>query len=565
MLKKLYIKNYALIDEMTVEFGPGLNIITGETGAGKSIIIDALSLILGERAKTDVIRQGSKMAVVECFFNLPDAIHLNKVHNQIETGTKQLILRREVHDSGKTRCFANDSPISNATLSQIGDLLIDLHGQHAHQTLLKVDHHLEYLDNFGIDRTLLESLKSSYKSFRNLSAELEILRQKAEQLKEKKELLEFQIKEISDLNPVAGEDKILENEIKILENSERIFQAVENITSILYEEEGSAVECLSTSETLLRGLVQVDPLFNQWRHDFETSRIQIEEIVNNLKGYTNKIDFNPERLDQMRERVDMLNLLKKKYGSTLDRVLEFAENVKKDLNQLETVGDDIQRISKEVESEKKRLSEICFKVSGLRKQLAKKLETRIVAVLEELGLQKGKFQIQFSEKENPNGPVRMNDKNLDTTSHGIDRVEFLISLNPGEIVKPLATVASGGEISRIMLALKTVLAEADRVPVLVFDEIDTGISGRIARVVGNNLKEVSLKHQIICITHLPQIASIGDTHYAVEKEISENRSRTKISILNDQERVSEIAKLIGGEKITDSAIQSARELLSQEV
>jgi len=563
MLKKLYIKNYALIDEMTVEFGPGLNIITGETGAGKSIIIDALSLILGERVKPDVIRQGSKMAVVECFFQLPENMDLNHVHGQIETETKELILRREIHESGKTRSFANDSPITNTVLSQIGDLLIDLHGQHAHQTLLKVDRHIEYLDNFGIDKALLESLKNSYKSFRSLSGELEILQQKAEQLKEKKELLEFQTKEISDLSPVAGEDETLENEIKILENSERIFQAVENITRILYDEEGSAVERLSTSEALLNGLIQVDKLFNQWRQDCETSRIQIEEISNNLKNYTKKIDFNPERLDQMRERLGMLNMLKKKYGNSLEHVLEFAGNARKDLDQLETVGDDIQRISKEIDSEMQRLTGLCSQLSDLRKQVAKKLETRTIEILEELGLQKGKFQIQFSEKENPKGPVRIDDKNLDITSRGIDRVEFLISLNPGEAVKPLALVASGGEISRIMLAMKTVLAEADRVPVLVFDEIDTGISGRVARVVGNNLKEVSIKHQIICITHLPQIASMGDAHYSVEKEIYENRSRTKISILNEKERVTEIAKLIGGEKITDAAIQSARELLNE--
>ncbi len=562
MLKTLWIKNYALIDEMHVEFGQGLNILTGETGAGKSIILGALSLLLGERVKTDVIRQGSSAAVVEALFDRETLNHLDDFKDQIDLSEDGLLLRREVHQSGRTRSFVNDSPISNSLLAEIGDRLIDLHGQHDHQSLLKVDQHLNVLDNFGVDQTLRGQVKASFKKVRQLISDLEKLNQKESELREKRELLAFQAEEIAKVNPKSGEEEELELEERVLQNSERLFQASRDLNDLLYEGEGSVSEKLSTAHHRLSELLEVDGVFNSWIKECESARIMVEEIVNNFKNYVSKVEFNPQRLEEVRERLGLLSVLKKKYGGTIEQVIRFWEKSRKELEQIETVGDQIGRLKPELEEENKQLSRLCKELSDVRRETASDLEKRTMDSLEELGLKNGLFRIVMAVNENPHGLIQIGDKTVSVSDSGIDRVEFIISLNPGEDPKPLVTVASGGEISRIMLALKTVLAEADEIPVLVFDEIDAGISGRIARVVGKNLKNVSSRHQVICITHLPQIASMGDSHFRVEKEVKEDRSRTTIRPLDKNERVQEIAKLIGGEEVTESAMQSARELLN---
>ncbi len=562
MLKKLYIKNYALIDELNVAFRPGLNILTGETGAGKSIIIGALSLLLGEKAKIDVIRQGASVAVVEGIFDVPPSLKSESVNDQIRIDGNELLLRREVHDSGRSRAFSNDSPISNALLSKIGDLLVDLHGQHAHQTLLKIDRHLDYLDNFGVDAGLRDRVKESFKRFRSLNTDLEALKQKEALLREKRELLEFQVREIAKAGPKEGEEGELELEERILRNTERLFQASNQLTNLLYDGEGSVSEKLSVAETALGELTQVDSVFEKWLKECTSARIAVEEIINHVQTYVSKVAFNPERLEEVRDRLGLFSRLKNKYGGSMENVLRFWEESKKNLEQIETLGDQIDKMTAESEKEKAELSGLCDELSTLRRGVASDLDEKTVDTLEELGLKDGVFRIVLKPKENPQGPVQIGDQNYTVSNRGIDTAEFLISLNPGEDPKPLVQVASGGEISRIMLALKTVLAEADEIPVLVFDEIDAGISGRIAHVVGRNLKNVSQKRQVICITHLPQIASMADFHFCVKKVVKGNRSRTTIRPLKKEERVMEIAKLIGGEKVTESAIQSARELLN---
>ncbi len=562
MLKKLYIKNYALIDEMTIDFGSGLNILTGETGAGKSIIIGALSLLLGEKVKSDVIRKGASMAVVEGVFDVPDSEKWNTIiNNQFEMSDDELLLRREIHQSGRSRSFANDSPIPNSLLSTIGDLLVDLHGQHAHQTLLKVERHLDYLDNFGVDKNLLTQLKESVKKFRSLNAELSNLKQKEKQLQEKQDLIEFQVEEIARANLRDGEEEELELEERILQNSEKLFEASNQINELLYEGEGSVSEKLSLAENTLAGLTGVDQVFEKWVKEAESARIIVEELVNNIQTYVSKVEFNPQRLEEIRERLGLFTRLKKKYGPTIKEVINFWEKAKRELSQIENIEDEITGLSTAMEQERKKLSQIAADVSAQRKHAASELEKRTVKALEELGLKNSLFRILLKQKDDPDGPVEIDGKHYAVSTQGIDTAEFLVSLNPGEDPKPLAKVASGGEISRIMLSLKVVLAEADEIPILVFDEIDSGISGRIARVVGKNLKEVAKKRQVICITHLPQIASMGDFHFSVEKKIEANRTRTTVHPLNEEQKVIEIAKLIGGENVTESAMQSARELL----
>lgn len=564
MLKRLTIKDYALIAELRVDFGAGLNILTGETGAGKSIIIGALSLLLGERAKTNVIRQGADMAVVEGEFQLSDMTDLSRLSEHVESDGPNLLLRREVHMSGKSRCFANDALISNKILSDIGDALIDLHGQHDHQTLLRTEKHLEFLDNFGVDTKIRDTVRESYHRFQNIVRDLGNLREKEQQLNEKRDLLAFRLNEITSVDPKPGEEAELLSEEKVMNSSEKIFEASETLSRILYEGEGSVSEKLSTAEQLLGPLTNVDKPFHQWYQSCEEARINIQDLVKGIQQYTSKVDFNPERLEAVRERLGQFSRLKKKYGATIEEVISVREKTSEELNRIETMGKDIENLENSLQTEKDNLNACTTALSQKRKMVAAELEKRVLDVLSELGLVRGQFEVRFRTRTRQDGPVMCDGENVAVFENGFDIVEFYISLNPGQDPRPLSQVASGGEISRIMLALKTVLADADSVPVMVFDEIDTGISGRIARVVGKKLKTVSAKRQIVCITHLAQIASMGDIHFSVQKKVSGNETRTIVVPVQESDRVMEIAKLLGGETVTESVIQNARELLNSE-
>jgi DNA repair protein RecN (Recombination protein N) len=562
MLQRLYIKDVAIIDELNVEFARGLNIITGETGAGKSIIMGAVGLLLGERAKPDLIRQGSQTAVVEGWFDVPTSLFSDLLSESFDIQDDGLILRREVLASGRSRCFVNDSPVPLALLSAIGDVLVDLHGQHEHQNLLRVERHLAVLDAFCGDDGLMAEVRESYKRCRAVEEELLALHHQETQYRQQRDLLEFQVQEIEKAAPQPGEDEVLERDERLLQNSERIVQTAKQLAGMLYEDEGSVAERLATATGLLSGLVPADPTFEKWAKEAESARITIEETVRSVESYSQKVEFNPQRLEEIRERLSLFGRLKKKYGGSMQNVLAFLEDARSKLGRMDSVGEAIRSNESLLESEKARFSGLCAGLSALRRKTASALQTKIAAALAELGLKNGIFEVRLKNRPDANGLVRIEGQNYQASAQGMDAVEFFVSLNPGEEPKPLAQVASGGEISRIMLALKTVLAEADRVPVLIFDEIDTGISGRTARVVGNNLKEVSRKHQVVCITHLAQIASLADRHFCVEKDVVENRSRTRVRPLEPDERIAEIAKLIGGETVTESALQSARELLN---
>jgi DNA repair protein RecN (Recombination protein N) len=561
MLNQLTIKNYALIDEMSVSFQRGFNILTGETGAGKSIILDAIGLILGERAKSDMIRQGASMAFVEAAFDVPASLFNDILKGEDGGASDGLLLRREVYRSGRSRSFANDSPITLNQLAILGDRLVDLHGQHEHQALLKAEKHLDYLDNFGADHDLRRQVRESYRRCRSLDEEIQSLLVREKSLKDQRELLEFQLQEIVRADPKPGEHESLEQEEKILRNCEKIFQTAKQINDLVYEGDGSVLEKLSGAEAILRDLSAVDAVFSKWTEETETIKIQIQELLHGVSGYADKIEFNPQRLEDIRERLSLFSRLKKKYGGSMETVLHFRKNAEDNLNRIETLQQDIGKLSTELEREKLQLSELCAALSRSRKASAEELQKKVETSLAELGLQDGIFCIQMNQKQTDEGNVLIDGKRVAVTQNGVDQVEFFISLNPGEPVKPLVQVASGGEVSRIMLALKSSLAEADAMPILIFDEIDSGISGRIAQVVGKKLKVLGKNHQVICITHLPQIASLGDCHFSVSKRITDNRTITGIQKIDQEDRVLEIARLIGGEKITEAAIANARELI----
>ncbi|MBN1350030.1 DNA repair protein RecN [candidate division KSB1 bacterium] len=565
MIKSLFVKNYALLDDVSVTFDKGLNILTGETGAGKSILLGALNTVLGDRAAVSSLREGAAKAVIEVIFSTEGSGEVQNFLKQAELDQNgnELILRREILSSGRSRSFINDTPVQVSTLEQVGDILVDLHGQHEHQSLLKISKHLQFLDHFSGLTEMVSEVENKYQQLQRMTRELEEFHQKARLSEEKKEIFEFQLDEIESVNPEEGEEEELLREEKLLENSERLYQLSTAICEQLYDSEGSAYELLARAGEQLEELKEIDSRLANLNNECESAKIIVDEIAKVLQHYSSGIEFNPDRLEEIRERLNLFSGLKKKYGGSIDEVLKRRDELRQELDNFANFDSSIAKLKKNFETARQELSELCIKLSEARKNKASLLEQMIVKHLERLGMQRTEFKVAIEHTPDEHGFVALNGKRLKTTARGIDNVEFLIAVNPGSAVKPLARVASGGELSRIMLALKSVQAESDRLPVMIFDEIDIGVSGRIAQAVGRSLKNLSKSHQIICITHLPQIASMSDSHYIVEKIFENDHTRTSIKKLSGEEWAMAIAKLLGGEKITDTHIRSAKQLIAE--
>jgi DNA repair protein RecN (Recombination protein N) len=543
MLKTLLVKDYALIEEVSVEFSAGLNIITGETGAGKTILIDALSLLLGERASVEVVRKGSDKSIVEGTFNIDGNSKVKSLleRNEIEY-FPELIIRREISLKGSNRCFVNDTPVQLSFIKELGDLLVDLHGQHEHQSLLRAETHIEYLDNCGDTEDLLRTYKWLYKSLNKLVGELKELTKKELSLKEKKDLYEFQIKEIDAVSPTIDEEDTLENQLAVLENSERLQQLTSELYESLYESEGSVYDSLMKMKN------EID---------------ELEKIANTLRSYNGKIEVDPEKLAEIRERIGSIYLLKKKYGGSVKAVLEHREKIGDEFSVAENYSGKIAELEAKIKTVRENCGSTAERLSIKRKETAKKVEKDVVELLKHVDIPDSRFEVRFSHlpAENLDDYILIKGDPVKFNSSGYDDVQFFISTNLGEDVKPLTKIASGGEISRIMLTLKSILAKKDRLPLLIFDEIDTGVSGHIAQKVGQTLKLLAINHQIIAITHLPQISGLADQHYVVEKIEVNNRVISKIKKLNKEESINEVAKLMSGENITEASIKGAKELM----
>jgi DNA repair protein RecN (Recombination protein N) len=565
MLKSLYVKDYVLIDEIKITFGPGLNIITGETGAGKSILVGALGAILGESLSKDSIRQNAQKAIFEAHFDIQPDLLKNVLHeNDLDDYDTHLIIRRELNATGRSRAFINDSPVSLPILTEIGDLLVDLHGQHEHQLLLKSSRHIDYLDAFAALSPSLQKIKLSYNTLKQLQHQITDMVNRQEQAKQARDLLRFQRNEISAVAPEEGEDVALQQDEKVLRNAELLFEKTAALYEQLYESDGSVASNLRAAEKALGDLAQIDEKFDAARQECENARIIVDDLSDMLQNYSSAITFDADNLEGIRQRLALLNGLKKKYGGSLESVLLHQHKVEEELSLLENLQDAIADLSHQFESEQLKLADLCQSASSQRAEFGAKLAQDVTSELARLGMNKAEFQVACDVKETDRGTsVPLNGKTLAVTAKGIDHVEFLIRSNPGEPFKPLVNVASGGEISRVMLALKSLLAESDNVPVLIFDEIDAGISGRIAQAVGVSLRKLANSHQVICITHLPQIASMAQHHYLVEKNVQADRTQTRIRGLDDRERLEQIAQLFGGETVTDAHLKSAADLIAE--
>jgi len=563
MLKELNIKNFAIIDQLRVEFTAGLNVFTGETGAGKSIVVDALNLALGERASADLIRTGCQEAVVEAAFELNGRATkeikdlLGEQGIEMESG-EDLIIRRVLATSGKNKVYINGSLANLATLSALGATLADIHGQHEHQSLLSLERQMEMLDSFGSLDGLRETLFQAYRRLQDIRKELTELESGERDRAQREDMLRFQKNEIEASQLKSGEDEALASEQKLLSNSEKIAGLSRAADEALYSSDHAALTELKKAVTNLREIAAIDDRLKPVLELCEAGRAQIEEAAREVSAYAEKVEFDPDRLEQIGDRLDLIQKLKKKYGGTIDDVVAFGERAAAELERMERSTEEIVRLQKEVQTIKSGLTSQAQTLTKKRGSAARDLEKKVEAELMHLGMKKTVFTVKITQEA---GDDTLDGHKLGP--RGADRVEFLISPNPGEEPKPLAKTASGGELSRIMLALKTILVEGDPIPTLVFDEVDAGIGGAVAEEVGKKLKRVAAKRQVFCITHLPQIASMAASHYGVSKSVKKDRTSTEVKLLDKQERVDEIARMLGGKTITDATITHAQEMIAR--
>lgn len=564
MLRTLTIRNYALIEELSVEFPNGLVILTGETGAGKSILIGALGLVLGERASSDIVRSGADKAVIEATFQAggnPQLRALLETH-AVEGGN-ELIVRREVSAKGQSRCFVNDSPVTLAVQKQLGEMLVDLHGQHEHQSLLRVETHILMVDDFGGLDGIVGEFQNAHTRLRECTGRLTDLQARERMLKEKHEFYAFQLQEIDRVMPRQGEEEELEAELRILENSERLYGATGKLYDLLYGGDQSVHDLLVVARNQLQDLAEIDRQFTSAATECSSAEEIVKELSKFIQAYNARVEFNPERLESLRERLGQLSLLKKKYGGSVDAVLAHREMIVREIELADNFDHILSDLGSDLDAAREACAVLAQRVSAKRHETAKKIDRAITSELQKLGIPHARFSTRISQSEAAESPlaVRAGNMLMETNGRGYDRVEFFLSTNLGEEQRPLVRVASGGEVSRVMLAMKTILAKSDRLPVLVFDEIDVGVSGRVAQAVGMALKNLSGFHQVIAITHLPQIAGLADAHYVVYKTEKGKRSVTSVRRLSLDEQVREVATLMSGAEVTEAGLAGARELM----
>lgn len=564
MLLELRIKNFVIIDSLTVSFTGGLNILTGETGAGKSILIDAISGILGEKVTTDMIRTGFDRASLEATFDVSNMKEIKTLLDEsgISADDDNLIIQREFFANGKGRCFANAAQIPLNKLKEISEYLIDIHGQNEHQNIVNIAKHRELLDSFGSlsnDVAKVKDVHERLSSIRNRISSFQIdEKEKARRI----EFNTFSIKEIDSAKLKTGEEDELRSEANLLQNAEKLFTEINASTDLISGEAG-VIRNLKKAESSLAKICDIDQNLSSILDAIREALYSLEDSSSTLRDYRNGIDFSPERINIVEERLNLIQGLKKKYGDSVEEILAYAEKARQELESI-TSGDELLENLKS--DEKKIVAEaktIALALSEKRKAAAKKLEELVMKELNDLGMSGTVFKISIKRETSPDGDIESDDKRYILYPHGLDRIEFMLSANEGEDLRQLRKVASGGEMSRIMLAIKNVIQSADIVDTLIFDEVDTGISGRTAEIVGKKLKNLSRDRQVLLITHLPQIASMSDSHYLVQKGKNEGRVTTIVKNLNDREKVREVARMLAGEEVTELSLKHAEEMIAK--
>lgn len=554
MITELYMENIALIDQLRLTFSPRLNILTGETGAGKSVILRSLGLVLGERAPSGIVRQRQNQAVAQISTD-PEPLtfqQMQQVIGDVNLDPEEYpTLHRQVSKSGRSRSNINGNVVNLNQLKLIGDLLVDIHGQHQHQSLFRKELHHQILDDFGGLTPLRQQVANQYEELLRLKRQIAKLSQSYQQLESEKELLAFQVEDIKTAELEVEEEDLLQNERKRLDNAQQLYELSDEIYNGLYrgQMESSALDTLKGLSKSFSKLLTIDDSIEETSQRLESALYEIEDLAHEVRNYRDRVEFLPGELDKIEDRLGTINRLKQKYGATIQQILDHYQIAVEKLEKIELSSGQIQDLQGQSETTQKLALDWAQELSTQRKTIARKLERLIQKELHTLSMEKSQFRIA--------------QRQIALGSSGIDEIEFLISTNVGSELKSLTQIASGGEISRVMLALKSVLAQTDLIPTLVFDEIDAGIGGHTANVVGQKLKDLSQFRQLICITHLPQIACLADKHFRVEKKIVGNQTLISAKELTMDERIKEIARMQGG-RDTQTAIAHAKELLKDQ-
>lgn len=576
MLVELNIEDFAIIDRINLKFTAGFNVLTGETGAGKSIIIDAVTMLLGGRADTSLIRAGCDRAWIEGIFrlskNLQAVIDPVLEREGLEGDNSDiLVLGRELRSTGRSFCRVNGRTVNLSILEEVAGPLVDIHGQSEHLSLMRVKEHRRFLDRYAGLGSQQKKLAVQVRKLRNVRQELAELLRDEQYLARRMDQLSFQVEEIQAANLRPDEEDELNVERNRLSNSEQLSQLTGEVYSLLVDveetEQASITDLLGQVAKAVSNLAKLDPTWAEQRQMVDTLTYQIEDLATFVRDYNDSIDFNPGRLQEIEERLSLIFMLKRKYGSTVEEIIEFGSRAEAELESISHNEERIEELREVEESLRHEIGRQALALSRARRQAAEKLSAEVVTQLADLRMERANLNVDIRWSEAPDGVyVETGEGEVKTVAcdeSGIDRVEFLISPNPGEPLKPLIKIASGGETSRIMLGLKTVLATADETPTLIFDEIDQGIGGRIGGIVGNKLWGLAHRgnHQVLCVTHLPQIAGYAECHYHVDKYVADNRTHTSVRTLSGDEQVDELAQMLGG--LSESTRESARELLTE--
>lgn len=552
MLKELRIKNLAIIDDLSVRFDKGLNALTGETGAGKSIIVDALGLALGERAQSDLIRSGETDASVQAYFELEDYSLLPDIGIDTADG---VMLRRVLSTSGKSRAFINDMMVTLQTLSATGGALVDILSQHEHQSLLAPEKQKALVDSFGKLQPERERVAMLFRESEDLRSRCAALRDTVRERAHKLDLLRFQIQEIDAAALTEGEKEALEDEKKILANLTKLTELTGSSYSLLYESEGACSEKLAQVISQLRDICAIDSGMEETLGLLESAMPFVEDAALALGRYRDRFDFEPGRLETVEDRLDLIRKLEKKYGEGTAAVLAYRDAAQKELEGIESADETLSALEAELQEKRSALLKAALDLSEKRVKIGRKIEKLATAALGDLAFGSARFAIDIKRETDPEGQYRIG-------LSGLDSVEFLFTANPGEPLKPLSKIISGGELSRVMLGLKAILADVDNLPVLVFDEVDAGIGGKTAESVAKKLAAISAGRQLLCITHLPQIASMADFHLRIEKKERNGKVSVEIKELSGRERQDEIARMLSG-TVTEISRRHAGELLER--
>jgi DNA repair protein RecN (Recombination protein N) len=552
MLIELSIRNLAVVEEVSIAFKKGFHVLTGETGAGKSIIIDALGLLIGGRASAELVRHGTDRAEIEACFELSDDHPVRSTLERLGISSEEehVIIRREITAQGKSSSRINGQMVNLGMLKEVGEYLVNIHGQHEHQSLLKVEKHLDWLDLFG-DKAIgpiKAEYQGLYRDYIELKRELVELEEKSKNALQLLDLYRYQAEEIGQARLKPGEDELLNEEKRKLANAEKLFQSANDGYEALYGN-AKGLDYISKSIQRMENIVQFDrPVLGPMLEQMQSAYYQLEDAAYQLRDYRDRIEFNPARLEQIEKRLDVITQLRRKYGTDATEILSYYDKILSELSAIENKDEHVEKLRAQLEQLEKKLISSAARLTEVRKAAAKQLASDIEQELRDLYMARTKLEVRV-DSEHKLGPT------------GWDEVEFLISPNPGEPLRSLHKIASGGELSRIMLAMKAIFARMDQIPVLVFDEVDTGVSGRAAQAIADKLSILARSCQVFSITHLPQVACMADAHYEVRKEIEGERTYTRVEELLGDIRVKELARMLGGVEVTDTTEKHAQEML----